>query len=482
MTHLPDYFPSAENATRSVFVASVSPHLESQHFGNHAFLNDLRRVLREIGKQTCERCVPDLEIVPSSWHEGASRPPDHWIRDQFLIGYCYRADDPAPHWVHCARRPDGDLAQYVRQSLQPGGKFASCKLVRDFHCGADQHANYGGNVLSVPGTSIPGSTNPQLMLHGCTGAFAAMLSASATPTLHCDTRWLAVGHVDELVAFLPPTGRLFRPVALLASPRVVRCLLEWLCREPHVTSAFRGKWQPEGNRHFGRQRATCAEALLEIVSAERKGPAENALAELRDTLQHGTELDFIEAPVAFGNPAEPWFPRATEPSLVGCESLLPNAVNMTVLKIHDQTHAILPRMHGPRVPAHRVAALLSRCFRTLGVRASPVYEVQGGLWHWSPPTETAEQVDGYYQTRGTDSWSPHPHHSANEHWTRRWVPQAPPTVDVFEAYMTSVLSAAHVHAWFVDSWEYHTRGGGVHCATNELRQRIPRMHCDGGIR
>lgn len=52
-------------------------------------------------------------------------------------------------------------------------------------------------------------------------------------------------------------------------------------------------------------------------------------------------------------------------------------------------------------------------------------------------------------------------------WTKIVIPED--TVDVFELYIDLALHGRGVRIHWVDSWYYHTHGGGIHCGTNVLR-------------
>jgi hypothetical protein len=54
-------------------------------------------------------------------------------------------------------------------------------------------------------------------------------------------------------------------------------------------------------------------------------------------------------------------------------------------------------------------------------------------------------------------------------WIRVAIPEA--TVDLFELYTQLVLETAGAKVQWVDSWYYHVHSGGIHCATNVLRNR-----------
>jgi hypothetical protein len=54
-------------------------------------------------------------------------------------------------------------------------------------------------------------------------------------------------------------------------------------------------------------------------------------------------------------------------------------------------------------------------------------------------------------------------------WVRLAIPEE--TVDLFELLTQLALESLGMEVQWVDSWYYHTHGGGIHCGTNVLRNR-----------
>lgn len=58
---------------------------------------------------------------------------------------------------------------------------------------------------------------------------------------------------------------------------------------------------------------------------------------------------------------------------------------------------------------------------------------------------------------------------ASRDWVRIAIPEE--TVDIFELLTQLTLESIGMEVHWVDSWYYHTHGGGIHCGTNVLRSR-----------
>lgn len=142
------------------------------------------------------------------------------------------------------------------------------------------------------------------------------------PALFLDTSWLTIGHVDEIINFVPAkNGKGFR--ALLPSPTLARTILEGAIRDGKGdTPVFAGT-----------PKATTAMRLLEEVA---KSPETDeiikALTTMRAQLKDGLGLeadDIVEVPALFKEGA----------------AVIPNGVNSLVIG----RDVIIPDPLGPKV-------------------------------------------------------------------------------------------------------------------------------------
>ena len=171
----------------------------------------------------------------------------------------------------------------------------------------------------------------------------AFLNAQAlqTPALVVDTSWLTIGHVDEVVNFVPAEDLPgFR--VLLPSPRLATRILEKLVSQGHSSLPL----------FAGTDEETTVGRLLENVARSDESEAiERALARTRALLCQGLGIDdghFIEIPALFRDGV------AVFPNCVNCL-----VVNRTV---------IVPDPRGPLVDGEDVfAASIRESLTQLGL-------------------------------------------------------------------------------------------------------------------
>jgi hypothetical protein len=181
---------------------------------------------------------------------------------------------------------------------------------------------------------------------------------------------------------------------------------------------------------------------------------------------------------------------AKDPDFVGSTSaFLPDLANLQVLG----NHLLLPRPYGPRVRVNDAVSLLTFVFDADRARGHDAirkeFLVKRGLTtpiHWARPDlgpSTLSDVaamfaDGFggkaqddveAAVRRANPGQFLPDGRLRPGWRRLIIPDG--TVDVFEAYTELALAPLGVQVHWVDSWYYHIRFGGIHCATNVARQR-----------
>jgi hypothetical protein len=241
------------------------------------------------------------------------------------------------------------------------------------------------------------------------------------------------------------------------------------------------------------------------------------LDQLRKRIQHALALklgDFIPIPVYF----EP-VPRIDKIGTVQDEDLLTVAKTVGCVNLQVVNgHLLLPRPHGPRLPAAQVQQVIVATLAQLRLKRSNNVRVVGtdGFWFWRRPDMTIDylaavftdvpdraplvdairkQVDGpaYVATGAKPSTSvvggirsavllrkseilSHKKNNGlrfqangelEKSWHRIWIPEN--TVDLVECFIATILAHLGQSIHFVDDWEYHNDLGELHCGTNVIR-------------
>lgn len=190
---------------------------------------------------------------------------------------------------------------------------------------------YGNLEVSPPVKSRDGREFPlgrvltgrqkELSFHPDVLAFLEAQNAQ-TPPLVIDTSWLGIGHVDEVVSFIPaktrPGFRLLFPSTSLARAILEEAVTQGCSRQ----MAFAG--------HDGQM--TTGELLEEIALSEENLQIQTILDETKHNLCEGLgveEYEFVELPALFRDGV----------------AVIPNCVNSLIVN----GHAIVPDPQGPRV-------------------------------------------------------------------------------------------------------------------------------------
>jgi protein-arginine deiminase len=207
---------------------------------------------------------------------------------------------------------------------------------------------YGNLEVSPPVRSRDGREFPlgriligrqlELDMHPDVLAFLEAQRAQ-TPPLVVDTSWLGIGHVDEVVSFVPAPGRPgFR--VLFPGISLARAILEAAIAQGHARQAA----------FAGHKEEMTAEALLEeIALSEENRQIEAVLDETKHLLCEGLgieEGDFVELPVLFK----------------AGMAVIPNSINSLIIN----GHAVVPDPLGPQVDgedafARAIRTALSKC-------------------------------------------------------------------------------------------------------------------------
>ncbi len=451
-----------------------------------------------------------------------SRFPDEWIQDELEIGYCW-----APHaWMHvvlhCKRnRP---LSDFIHQEL-PGPGMG---LFDALHGSPRDGQDFGGNLEVSPPVSAATPALPQdnagpsvpahrpaplgkIILGDCAprpvhDEFREFLLAQKVqPILPLDTSWLAVGHVDEFLSFVPAnSGKKFK--LLIASVHAMNVLLEEAVKVPVAngrTNFRRGQWldSRDGPPPWSMYEEISVEDLLGPTRTFNDTLRTDKLIPIERRLRRGLNLnasDIVRVPIYFEDPAVLTAVFGTPASQTVAKTV--GMVNMLVVN----RHLMVPKPFGPRLREADAKAVLRRALDRLGHTGVPVKTPPAtGFWFWAHPGEEVDRLAAYFThpstaaerqniidhiTTGTPL-SPGntalvtttkaliladpknagmPGSGSFAWWRRVWIPES--TVDLLEAYMISVLEPLGLTVHFIDDWFYHAGMGEVHCGTNAKRE------------
>ncbi len=248
---------------------------------------------------------------------------------------------------------------------------------------------YGNLQVSPPVTTQDGTRFPfgrilvgqqhELGMHPDVLAFLEAQWVQVPP-LVVDTSWLLIGHVDEVVNFVPaPDRKGFR--VLIPSPSLARRILESCARDGHATAiVFAGH----------KDEATVQELLDKHGRSEENREISRRLKEIRTGLSVGLGLandDFIDLPVLFHKG----------------RAVIPNSVNSLICN----DHAIVPDPLGPKLAAgDPIAQAIRQPLEALGMHVvfvdvwKPFHEhageihcgtvairrlCNGAWWEWNGP-------------------------------------------------------------------------------------------------
>lgn len=296
---------------------------------NKGFLKDLKDALDEVG-------VP-LHVVPRVVNGG-----DRWIQDEMEFGYAMGPGHALPVVFDSPR--DRKLDGFPEAKLL-GPDFGH------FQIGGSQTNSLDsfGNLEVSPPVVVDKRKYPlgRIVFGGREHRNYGVGSREMMPEIRrflyaqkvqspieINTDWLAVGHVDEIVCFVPAESEVgFR--VLMASPRDTRGLLERLRKRGHADAVlFPGRTRLHTNMSAER---TVGDLLDD-------GPfwAANAVFQeyqdanreiLKEALGIGY-ADFVDIPVAF-------YPPSTQRTL----AYFPDMVNHLVLG----KWSLVPKPYGPMV-------------------------------------------------------------------------------------------------------------------------------------
>jgi len=152
----------------------------------------------------------------------------------------------------------------------------------------------------------PGAPRGRLLVGSPRPSFRALLDAQdAQPRLSVDTSWLAVGHVDELFAFVPSaTARGWSLV--VADPAGALKLLRTVPRSERARTEVVGRSQLADRESRPLPRQTVASVLAGPVVGQSERAARKVDAQLAVVRRELglTDADVVRVPVLFGTPYE----------------------------------------------------------------------------------------------------------------------------------------------------------------------------------
>ncbi|HYR12020.1 MAG TPA: protein-arginine deiminase family protein, partial [Longimicrobium sp.] len=233
--------------------------------------------------------------------------------------------------------------------------------------------SHGNLEATPPATSRAGTRYPFGRIYYGPGRGIDTFDADFRAFLHgqvvqapfeVDTSWLAVGHVDEVISFVPaPGGKGFK--LLLASPRRAYQILDGLAASHGTAKVLTGRefpvFDPTTEAYQGRvsaettvtallaagadihpeaglwcsQFGVCASGTLRDFNDDRQRDMDGIRARFVDEIGL-VEADIIDIPAVF-------MPNPATPSVA--DALVPGMVNMLVLN----RHCIIPKPFGPVV-------------------------------------------------------------------------------------------------------------------------------------
>ncbi|MBP0640080.1 protein-arginine deiminase family protein [Cupriavidus sp. AcVe19-6a] len=282
----------------------------------------------------------DLKIIEVGDHRG-----DRWIQDEIEIGYTQSHRGQLPVVFDSPRDRELDNYPETRMLGTDFGHFV-------VGGGVANSLDSFGNLEVSPPVTVDGRTYPLGRIivggrrDGDLAHSARQMMAEVRQFLYAQrvqfpfelyTDWLAVGHVDEIVSFVPDetSAKGFR--CLLASPAKVKAILRELSETGHGSvPLFEGKFRQDGSD----AKRTVAELLSDAGLWNANNGYQAIMDDNRAILERELGLgvnDFVDIPVAFQ-------------SIVGLDgaqertlAYFPDMVNHLVHK----DLSIVPKPYGP---------------------------------------------------------------------------------------------------------------------------------------
>ncbi|WP_150275269.1 protein-arginine deiminase family protein [Paenibacillus tepidiphilus] len=315
---MPNSLPVAE-----VYACVIPP---SESGENSKFLEGLTDACNQLG-------VP-LRLIPYEDNKG-----DRWIQDEIEIGYCESPTHSMPVVFDSPR--NRELDSFPEQSLF-GPDFGHFQIGGSTPNSLDSF----GNLEVSPPVVVKGRQYPlgRIIFGGRAYGDYQDSSRQMMPHLrhflHAQkvqspieifTDWLAVGHVDEIINFVPAeNAKGFKILA--ASPMRAKAVLDRLAQEGHSNAAmFEGLFHELDGQQVSAQ-ITVGELLSDARFWSENRFFQKCMDINRIILKEHldiTDADVIEIPVLFhprsvaDNRTEAYFPDMVNHLVIGNTSLVP---------------------------------------------------------------------------------------------------------------------------------------------------------------
>lgn len=299
---------------------------------NEAFLAGLQAAVEGEGLE--------LEII-----EGAEYRNDRWIQDEIEIGYTESHRGRLPVVFDSPR--DRGLDTYPEAKML-GADFGHFVVGGGVANSLDSFGNLevsppvmvGGRPYPLGRVIVGGRPDGDLR-HSSRQMMAEvrqfLYAQRVQFPFEIHTDWLHVGHVDEIICFVPDDASLKGFRCMLASPARARAVLQDLSAAGHGTvKMFEGKYREDGSRAERSVDDVLAEGDLWTANAGFQAIMDKNRAILDRELGLG-EGDYVEIPVAFQFTPGPDGPAAR------AVSYFPDMVNHLVHK----DLSIVPKPYGP---------------------------------------------------------------------------------------------------------------------------------------
>ncbi len=304
------------------------------------------------------------------------------------------------------------------------------------------------------------------------------------PILPLNTSWLAVGHVDEFMCFVPSTSASgFKLV--MASSSVATKLLEAMkaltdsdpTAHP-LTAMHRGKSWTDDYPPFGPRSGDDAITVDDCLSDHQTFndmTIDPILLALEQRLIDGCKVepgDVLRVPIYF-NAFKAGHTAAFTPGLA----------NLQVVN----RHVLVPRPFGARMNLADAGSILRDKMglaTATDARLRPFLEFEYWAFQDAELSLVLSVVfaDGRVSSQDIEKANPGKFDSSGmviPDMTRLLIPEK--TIDLFEAYTQILLEDAGLTVHWVDDWHtYHRQEGEIHCGTN-VKRRPPELDAGAGF-
>jgi hypothetical protein len=476
---------------------------------------------------------------------------DEWVQDEFEMGYCCRPGkkgfniavhlkrdraqyDAAGNYTGSVEAP---LANFVRNELAHSDIGLFTELAGSPQDGMD----FGGNVEVSPpvmaetkaqkkcnaGPSFPdhpkapfgkiligdfkNSKRPSSgKIHDQIRTF--LHDQLVQPIVPFNTSWLGVGHIDEVMSFVP-SNRSRGSALCIASVFLMDRLIEETVKisvKDGRTNFHRGKFEDHRDMAWaaaggGAISSSMWNSYAEISAEDLyNGEVRKYSQRIRNTFMIPIEErlkaatlhtgdDVIKVPIYFKPGKNPSKPFGNRDNITVAETV--GMVNMQVAN----NHLMVPKPFGPRMKRVDAENIVKKIVGTkIPVKSLPDKEfpfwafpgisLERVALFFAQPDTLAERARIINKIKNAAASLPSAlqtlvNNKKNEitaknpgmplsggvfnAWYRLNIPEN--TVDIIETYMLTVLSNIGCHVHFVDDWYYHVGWGEAHCATNAKR-------------